>query len=57
MEAVMSHPDLQGLRRFTLATKDAHGLYRQFGFEALRAPERYMEIARPGLYLEEEKAS
>jgi GNAT superfamily N-acetyltransferase len=57
MEAVMSHPDLQGLRRFSLATRDAHGLYRQFGFAALAAPERFMEIAHPGLYLKEEKAS
>ncbi len=57
MEAVMNHPDLQGLRRFTLATKDAHGLYRQFGFQTLSAPERFMEIAHPGLYLEKERAS
>jgi GNAT superfamily N-acetyltransferase len=56
MQAVMAHPDLQGLRRFTLATKDAHGLYRQFGFAALGAPERFMEIAHPGLY-RKEKAS
>lgn len=51
MEAVMTHPDLQGLRRFVLVTKDAHELYRPFGFDALTGPERYMEIARPGLYL------
>jgi GNAT superfamily N-acetyltransferase len=44
MECVMSHPDLQGLRRFMLATKDAHGLYRKFGFAALARPERYMEF-------------
>ena len=43
MECVMAHPDLQGLRRFTLVTKDAHALYRKFGFEALPHPERYME--------------
>jgi GNAT superfamily N-acetyltransferase len=53
MEAVMAHPDLQGLRRFGLATRDAHRLYRKFGFEPLSAPERFMEIARPGLYLKE----
>jgi GNAT superfamily N-acetyltransferase len=47
MQCVMSHPDLQGLRRFTLATKDAHGLYRKFGFAALEEPERFMEIYRP----------
>ena len=40
---VLLHPDLQGLRRFLLATKDAHGLYRQFGWTELPAPERYME--------------
>lgn len=42
--SVIAHPDLQGLRRFTLATRDAHELYRRYGgFEALRAPERWME--------------
>ena len=46
IECVMSHPDLQGLRRFMLATQDAHGLYRKFGFAALARPERYMEIFR-----------
>lgn len=51
MEAVMAHPDLHGLRRFVLVTKDAHDLYRPFGFTAPAFPERYMEIARPGLYL------
>lgn len=47
MEAVMSHPDLQGLRRWTLATLDAHGLYRQFGWDDLQSPEKWMEILRP----------
>jgi hypothetical protein len=42
----MSHPELQGLRRWSLVTRDAHGLYRKFGFEAVGHPERYMEIAR-----------
>ncbi len=51
IEAVVAHPDLQGLRRFTLATQDAHGLYRQFGFTPLSRPERQMEISRPDLYL------
>jgi GNAT superfamily N-acetyltransferase len=50
MEFIMAHPDLQGLRRFTLGTKDAHGLYEQFGFAAPRFPDRLMEINRPGLY-------
>ena len=49
-DAVMAHPDLQGLRRFVLVTKDAHELYRPFGFTAPAQPDRYMEIARPGLY-------
>jgi GNAT superfamily N-acetyltransferase len=52
IETVMSHPDLQGLRRFTLVTKDAQGLYRKFGFTEIAAEGRHMEIARPGLYLE-----
>lgn len=43
VECVTAHPDLQGLRRWSLATRDAHGLYRKLGFAALRAPERYME--------------
>ena len=43
MEAILSHPDLQGLRRWSLATRDAHGLYRRFGFTDLAHPERYME--------------
>ena len=47
---VVAHPDLQGLRRFALATRDAHALYAPFGFTALAAPEQHMEISRPGLY-------
>ena len=47
---VQSHPDLQGLRRFVLATADAHGLYAQFGFKPLSAPERMMEIRDPDPY-------
>jgi len=50
MRAVMGHPRLQGLRRFTLNTVDAHGLYAAFGFAAPRRPETAMEIYRPGLY-------
>ncbi len=50
MECVMSHPDLWGLRRFSLVTRDAHALYRKFGFRELSDPTRHMEIARPGLY-------
>jgi GNAT superfamily N-acetyltransferase len=47
MSAVRSHPDLQNLRRFVLVTRDAHGLYEQFGFTTLKDPTRYMEISRP----------
>ncbi len=50
MECVMSHPSLQGLRRLMLATSDAHGLYRRFGFTEPAAPDRLMEITRPGMY-------
>ena len=46
MECVMSHPDLKGLERWSLATRDAHALYRKFGFQDLRHPERQMEIPR-----------
>ena len=42
MECVVSHPDLQGLRRWSLATSDAHGLYHKFGFTPLAAPERFI---------------
>ena len=50
MRGVMGHPDLAGVRRFMLVTRDAHELYRPFGFSNLAAPERHMEIARPGIY-------
>ena len=43
MESILAHPDLQGLRRFVLATQDAHGLYAQYGFTPLASPERWME--------------
>ena|ERR1700744_1931631 len=44
MEGIMSHPDLQGLRRFMLATRDAHSLYTQFGFAPLADPAPLMQI-------------
>jgi GNAT superfamily N-acetyltransferase len=47
MQTVMSHPDLQGLRRWSLATRDAHGLYKQFGWNPLRNPNNWMEILTP----------
>ena len=43
MAAIMQHPDLQGLERWGLGTKDAHGLYEQFGFKRLKTPETKME--------------
>lgn len=50
IEVLMSHPDLQGLRRLGLVTRDAHELYRPYGFRALAAPERHMELTRPDVY-------
>lgn len=49
MEAILAHPDLQGFRRWVLATKDAQGLYRQFGFSELNRPERWMERPDPNM--------
>lgn len=43
MEVISNHPNLQGLRRFYLVTRDAHGLYSQFGFRVVEEPERHME--------------
>jgi len=50
MECIRQHPELQRLRRWTLSTKDAHGLYAQFGFTPLHWPDRYMEILTPNIY-------
>lgn len=50
VEAVLAHPDLQGLRRWSLVTRDAHDLYRKFGFVPLAAPERHMERLERDLY-------
>jgi len=50
MECIVTHPHLRGLRRWTLATRDAHGLYQQFGFRLLAAPERWMERHDPEVY-------
>ncbi len=48
--AVLAHPQLQELRRFQLGTRDAHGLYAQFGFQPLAFPERFMEIRPESSY-------
>ncbi len=50
LECIMAAPELQGLRRWLLATKDAHELYRQYGFQDLGSPERFMEIANLDIY-------
>jgi GNAT superfamily N-acetyltransferase len=50
MDAVLLHPDLQNLRRFMLLTRDAHGLYEQFGFTTVTQTRSYMEIAPPDIY-------
>ena len=50
MRAILSHPDLQGLRRLLLATRDAHGLYEQFGFKALTEFDHFMTIHHPNVY-------
>ncbi|WP_457418920.1 GNAT family N-acetyltransferase [Roseateles sp. P5_E7] len=52
IETLLAHPDLQGLRRFMLFTRDAHALYTGHGFTPLAAPQRGMEIVKPGLYLQ-----
>jgi GNAT superfamily N-acetyltransferase len=49
--ALLEHPDLQGLRRILLGTRDAHNLYSRFGFTPLADPSRFLEIHRPNLYL------
>ncbi|HEX7845330.1 MAG TPA: GNAT family N-acetyltransferase [Chitinophagaceae bacterium] len=50
VKVILSQPGLQGLRRILLATKDAHGLYSQFGFTPLTIPERWMNIHYPDVY-------
>jgi GNAT superfamily N-acetyltransferase len=47
MEEILAHPDLQGLRRWILASTTARGLYSQFGFSPLQYPERWMELFDP----------
>jgi GNAT superfamily N-acetyltransferase len=50
VECVLSHPQLQGLRRWILATRDAHGLYEKYGFTALKSPGIFMELHDPDVY-------
>ena len=49
MEVMLSHPQLQGFRRWVLATKDAHSLYARFGFIPMHRPERWMERPDPNM--------
>jgi GNAT superfamily N-acetyltransferase len=50
MECILAHPELQGLRRWMLLTRDAHPLYRKSGFRDLAHPERVLELTFPGIY-------
>jgi len=50
VEVVLGYPELQGLRRFLLGTRDAHGLYRRYGFAPLADPGRFLEVFRPDIY-------
>ena len=50
MEVILSYPDLQGLRRMMLATRDAHELYKKFGFTQLNNVDRWMHIHYPNVY-------
>ena len=50
IETILVHPDLQGLRRFCLLTRDAHGLYARYGFKPLPDAARYLEIWNPDVY-------
>ena len=50
MDCITGHPELQGLRRWILLTRDAHGLYRKSGFTDLAKPDRWMERWDPDVY-------
>jgi GNAT superfamily N-acetyltransferase len=51
IECVMAHPAIPGLRRFNLATRDAHSLYVRHGFKPLRHPENHLELHQPDIYM------
>ena len=55
IKTIMDYPSLQGLRRILLATRDAHGLYRQFGFTPLSSPERWMQVHNPDVYKRDDR--
>ena len=50
MEVILAHPQLQGLRRFVLVTRDAHALYAQFGFTPINNPQLWMQLHQPAIY-------
>ncbi len=50
VKSILEHPELQGLRKWLLGTRDAHELYRQYGFQNLARPDVYMEISNPKIY-------
>ena len=50
IECIMKHPELQGFRRWILLTRDAHELYRKYGFKDIIKPERYMELTNSDVY-------
>jgi GNAT superfamily N-acetyltransferase len=52
VESILAHPELQGLRRLCLLTRDAHGLYARYGFKPMPDPTRYMELWNPDVYKE-----
>jgi GNAT superfamily N-acetyltransferase len=54
MSLMLFHPDLQGLRRYMLATRDAHNLYSQYGFQPLDKPENIMAVTIKNIYKKQE---
>ena len=56
MAYILAHPQLQGLRRICLATKDAHELYKQYGFKVTETPQNWMEIKNNDIYLQKNQA-
>ncbi len=55
IQFIMNHPELKGLRRFCLGTRDAHGLYTQFNFKRIAQPENWMEIKHADIYIKPEQ--
>lgn len=56
MECIMKHPELQGFRRWIILTRDAHELYRKFGFAPVKKPQNYMENHVPDIYEKNKEA-